>query len=148
MWSSTFIFISQETWAPCSERAAASFPANCSVPVIPTRLPARGPSVLYFISYAAVSPTTITAGVPSPASLTRLLIWAKGARMTRSPGSVPFSMTAAGVSGDFPLSISCCTIFGSCPSPIRNTKVPGKVPYTPKSGGRHSVPAWVCPVIT
>ena len=105
---------------PCrcrSRRASAS--RGCSARIMRGLLRTRGRrSSISFSRYRTTSPTTNTAG-PAIAALPPFAPMSLSSpTRTRWPGSVPDSITAAGVSGDSPLSLSVAAIFATCRTPM------------------------------
>ena len=114
------------TFAPCSRRRAASVPARSRGRVTTTVLPCRGKGVNQSSLSLKVHtlPTMMSAGLFSPAARTCGARSETVATTLRWLPRVPFSITAAGMSGAMCAESRPSMTCSSAVRPMRNTSVP------------------------
>ncbi|SCI51488.1 Uncharacterised protein [uncultured Butyricicoccus sp.] len=135
------------TSAPSARRRAASVPARPRGRVTTTVFPCSGRDV----NQSSVSlrphtlPTTMSAGLRSPAARTRSAKPAIVATTLRWVPRAPFSITAAGISGAMPAVSRPSVTCSSADSPMRKTSVPSSRTRLAKSI-LSALPARACAV--
>ena len=114
------------TSAPSERRRPDRVPARSFGRVTTTVLPFRGrrSNQSNCSARAHTCPTTMTAGLFTPASAARRGRSARVALVRRWAGVVPLSTVAAGVSGAMPASSRPRQMAGRADTPMRNTRVP------------------------